>query len=285
MIALAVAALALPASADATLSLIPAGLGVPLHLHLTHTAQTSAGPQTSSVAFAIVRRSATTLVIERANPDGTPNVSVLKANLDGTLALAEDARGTAADADLADVLFGVNLAIAATRGGDAMGRTPWTATIPIAATADAISAPVDLQPIATGTSEVDFTGDGQTPELATPKRGSASVGADEGGPGGFPGGGGSGFPGGGYPGGGGAGSGYPGGGGRRAPFPDSGSSPGPNAVALRRSGPGLPANVHVQGQVIAGRVTRVAVTITRSVTLGGMPFTNVGNWTLSTSVR
>jgi hypothetical protein len=177
-----------------------------------------------------------------------------------------------------------------------MGHAPWTATIPIAAAADAITAPVDLQPIASGAGEVDFAGDGQTPELATPKRGSASVGADEGGPGGpggFPGGGGpGGFPGGGgsgFPGGG--GSGFPGGGGggfgsgRRAPFPDAGSSPGPNAAALRRSGPGLPANVHVQGQVVAGRVTRVAVTITRSVTLGGMPFTNVGNWTLSTSVR
>ncbi len=284
MTALAVAALALPASADSTLSLVPVASGIPLHVHLARTVQTATGPQTTTVAFDIVRRSATTLVIERANPDGTPNVSVLKANPDGSLALAEDARGAAADADLPDVLFGVNLAIAATRGGDPAGHAPWTATMPIAPAADAIAAPVTLQPIATGANEVDFTGDGQTPELATSRRGSASAGSDDGGPGGGRGGGA--FPGGGgYGGGGYGGGGYGGGGGRRNPFPDASGSPGPNAAAIRRSGPGLPAEVHVQGQAVGGRVTRVAVTITRSVTLGGMPFTNVGNWTLSTSAR
>jgi hypothetical protein len=293
--ALLVAGLAVPASADATLTLVPAANGVPLHLRLTRTTQTADGPQTTTNAFDLVRRSPTTLVIERANPDGTPNVSVLTAAPDGTLSLAEDARGAAADADLAEVLFGVNLAIAATRGADASGHTAWTTSIPALSGANPPQAAVTLEPIATGASEVDFTGDGQTPAMAAlPRRGGASgegegPGGGAGGPGGGRGGFGGGFGGGGggygggggFPGGGGGG-GFGGGGGRNA-FPDASSSPGPGGgtPAGRRAGPGFPAEVHVQGQAVSGRVTRVAVTITRSVTLDKVPFTNVGSYTLT----
>ena len=54
--------------------------------------------------------------------------SVLKTGTDGSLALAEDPRGAAADADLGDVLYGLNLAIAAAAitlvFSGAVGRSP-----------------------------------------------------------------------------------------------------------------------------------------------------------------
>jgi hypothetical protein len=266
------AALALPAAADSPLLLVPAAPGTPVHLRLTRVEQTAHGPVTTTTAFDLIRRSATTLVIERANPDGTPNVSVLTAAADGSLALAEDARGAAADADLPPVIFGLNLAIAATRGADATGHTPWTATIPVAPGANAAAASVTFQPIAGGPTEVDFTGDGDTTVAspATPPRRSGVSAGDDGASGGyFPGGGGAG----GFPGGGGVG-GF--GGGRNAFSDESGAPPG-----AERRGPGIPAEVHVQGQAIAGHVTRIAVTITRSVTMENLPFVNVGSWSLA----
>jgi hypothetical protein len=212
----------------------------------------------------------------------------LAAAPDGTLSLAEDARGAAADADLAEVLFGVNLAIAATRGADASGHAPWTASIPALSGANPPQAAVTLEPIATGASDVDFTGDGETPAMAALPRRDGASGEDEGAGGGTgaPGGGRGGVGGGGY---GGGEGGFPGGGGGfggsrgRAAFPDesSGPRPGGGTPAGRRAGPGFPAAVHVQGQAVGGRITRVAVTITRSVTLDTVPFTNVGSYTLT----
>jgi uncharacterized membrane protein YgcG len=275
-----VAALALPAAADTPLSIVPAVAGTPVHLKLTRVEQTAHGPVTTTTAFELIPRSATTFVVERPNPDGTPNVSVVTAAADGLLALAEDARGAAADADLPPVLFGLNLAIAATRGADASGHSPWTAPIPVAPGANAPAATVSFQPIASGPTEVDFTGDGDTTPVATPRRSGAS-GDDDGGmpPGGVGGGGGGrGGYGGGFPGGGG---GFPGGGGfggRQNAFADQPGTPGAG-----RRGPAIPAAVHVQGQAVGGHVTRIAVTITRTVTMENLPFVNVGSWEVAAS--
>jgi hypothetical protein len=39
--------------------------------------------------------------------------------------------------------------------------------------------------------------------------------------------------------------------------------------------------LHVDGHVSDGRATRLAVTETRTITLAGEPYSNVGNWTIT----
>ncbi len=277
-----VAALCLPASvpavADASLTLVPAVPGAPVQYRITRIAQTANGPTTTNAAFELIRRSATTLVLQRANADGTPNLSVLTQAPDDSLALAEDARGAAADADLADVLYGMNLAIAATHGTDAAGKNPWNVAVPLAPAAGAPTAAVAVVPNG-GSADFDFAGEGSG--FANPARrppsdeGGISAGA---GGGGFPRGGGGGFPGGGggFPGGSGGGPGGGPGSGDGGGFPRRGSGGGSDAPRGT-----MPVAVRIDGHVSAGRITRVAVTETRSVTIGGLPYVNVGSWSIA----
>jgi len=281
-----------PAPADTPVALLPAAPGAAQHYRIVHTTQTAHGPTTTTSAFDIVRRSEKTLVIERPNPDGTPNVSVLTQAHDGSLALAEDPRGAAADADLTDVLYGINLAIAATSGIDATAKTPWNVAIPLAPAAGAPTVAVTVVPLGSAAGDVDFSGSGDgyaNPAPARRPNADVGAGAGRGGfGGGFPGGGGSGgggFPGGGggFPGGGVGGVGGPGGGfpgrGRSADSDQDGPGGGPPGGGQR--GGTMPVSVRIDGHAAAGRITRVAVTETRSVMVAGLPYVNVGSWAIS----
>jgi hypothetical protein len=155
------AATTLPAAAGPGLPFLPQSPGQRLPYHLTRSVQTADGPQTSATAFTIVRRAGSTYVIERTGPGGPPNLSVLKAAPDGTLALSEDAQGAAADADLSDVLFALNLAILATREGDPTGSGAWNADIPIAPGARPTTVSILMQPGRLAGTEFDFGGIGQ----------------------------------------------------------------------------------------------------------------------------
>jgi hypothetical protein len=161
--ALALALIAFPAlraAADPGILFLPKTAGQLLHYHLAHTVQTPTGPQTTSTNVDLVRRAGGTVVIERTGPDGTPNLAVLVPAADGSLH-PEDARAAAADGGLTDLLAGLNLAIAATREGDATAGGTWLATIAIAAPPAAASVPVVLVPsVLTGT-DFDFSGTGQ----------------------------------------------------------------------------------------------------------------------------
>jgi len=268
-----VVALALPAAADTSLALVPPAPGVALHVRLVHTTQTAHGSDTTTNVFTLVRRSATIAVIERANPDGTPNLSVLTVAADGTLTLAEDPRGAAADADVKGFLDGLNLAIAATHGSDATGKAPWTALMPVGAVG---AAPVTFEAVATGVAELDFNGNGDTSAPPPGPAPSESPGPDASAMPGFPGGRHGGF-GGGLPGG------EFGGGGRNG---FSGGQVGPGGPGgpggYRRGGaPATPATVQVQGHATAGRVTRMAITITRSVTVANLPYFNTSSWVVT----
>jgi hypothetical protein len=210
------AALALPASADATLAFLPAAPTARVHYRVVRTQQTARNPAISVTSFDLVRRTAETLVLERANADGSANDTMLTQGADGSLTLAGDGRGAAGDADLADPLYAVNLAIAATRGSDATARTPWTTAIPLAPGTGAASVMVTIEP-GPGTpgspDDFDFAGSGERPA----------------------------------PGGGGA----------------------------------MQASIRIDGHATAGYLTRIAITQTRSVTVGGLPFVNAGSWAIN----
>jgi len=272
-------ACALPAAAAPGLAFLPQTSGQRFTYHLARTVQGPTGPQTTVASFTIVHRDGTTFVLQRTGADGAPDLSVLKAGADGTLALT-DPRMTA-DADLTNVLATLNLAIAATREGDPAGAGTWLGVLPVAPAPRATTAPIVLVPTNVAGANFDFSGTAQSSAPA-PARGNSGSQSDRGGSGGFPGGG-SGAGGGGFPGGGGGG-GFPGGGGMgggggfssRHTRSDDGDQPGagngPGAIAL---------TTRIDGHVTGGRVNRIAVTQTRSVTIASMPYTNVGGWTMS----
>jgi uncharacterized membrane protein YgcG len=273
VLALVIVGLAVqPAAADPGISFLPQTTGQRVHYRIVQTAQTANGPQTSTFAFDLVRRTGVAVVIERNNPDGTPNLSVLKTVADGSLALAEDPSGAAADIDIPGLLAGINLAIAATHANDASAHAAWTATVPVATTPGAESATISLAPANVAGNDFDFSGTGSPAPPASsapPER-----------QGGRRGGSGSGFPGGA---GGGLSDGGGGGGSRGGPgaFPGiSGSSNGrPAAANTNRNG--MTYVVHVEGHVSSGRVRSIAITETRSVTVANTPFFNVASWAIT----
>jgi hypothetical protein len=247
----------LPAAADpGGITVLPPAPGQRIHFHVVRTVQGTNGPLSTTTAFDVVRRAGTTLVIERPQPDGAPNISVLTVKKDGSIALAEDARGAAADADLGDLLAGLNLALLATRLADASGHAAWATNIPVSQSANAASALVTILPTNVAGRDFDFTGDGQATDTPPAER---------------RGGGGLGFPGG--------GSGFPGGGGGGYPHRSRGGEGGRGA----ESGAPTLVNVHIEGHVSRAHVERITIAETRSITVGNLPFVNVGSWAISTA--
>ena len=241
-----------PAVAATPVSVLPLAVGQRVHYHLVRTVQGANGPLASVTDFDVVRRAGTTLVIERPQPDGTPNVSVLAVKKDGSLTLAEGPGGAVADPDVAGLLDGLNLALAATRGADPNARGAWAATLPVVPAAGTATAMVSVIPANVAAGGFDFIGDGQTTVTppAPSDRGGASGGMR------FPGGGG-GFGGGGF-------GRSRGGGGERPP-----------------GGQSQQVSIHVEGHFSGARPDRVAVTQTRSIALENMPFVNVASWVLT----
>jgi len=252
------AATTIPAfGAPPAATLLPLVPGARVHYHLVHTMQGANGPLTTASDFDVVRRAATTLVIERAQPGGAPNVSVLTVTKDGSLALAEGPSAAAADTDVAGLLEGLNLALATTRNADPAGHGAWAASVPLAGPGTA-TAMVSVVPAAVTPAGFDFSGDGQsTVSPPTPS------------PGGRDGGGGMQFPGGG---GGRGGGGYGGFGGRSRRGGGEGGGPG---------GPAQDVGVHVEGHYSGAHLDRVTVAQTRSIIVAGMPFVNIASWTLT----
>src|SRR5471032_2148037 len=171
-----VALLPLPAAAaDPATTLLPP-VGQRVHYRVMRTVQSTSTPQVSATLFDLVRRTDTTIVLERHDASGGPNLSVLKIGPDGLLALSEDARGAAADADLTDLLFGLNAALAATHGADAAARTGWTATVPVGPARGAAVALMIVVPTIPAGGEFDFSGTGDAAASTTTSAPSAPPG-------------------------------------------------------------------------------------------------------------
>ncbi len=152
---------ALPAAAGPGIAFLPQAPGQRLAYHLARTVETADGLQTTASDFTLVRRAGTTFVIERTGADGAPNLSVLKGAPDGTLAPSADTPGAAADADLNDLLFAVNLAVIATHQGDPTGSGGWDADVPVTPAPRSTIVPILMQPGRLAGTEFDFGGIGQ----------------------------------------------------------------------------------------------------------------------------
>jgi hypothetical protein len=155
-------ATAFPASAVTGLGLLPQTAGQRMTYRLVRSVQLTNGTQSATtVTFSVMRRAGSTAVIERAGPDGTPNSSLVTLTADGTLVPA-DTRTTSADGDLAEVLYALNLANAATREGDPTASGTWLGVIQAVPAPRATTAPLVLVPSSiTGTS-FDFGGSVQS---------------------------------------------------------------------------------------------------------------------------
>jgi hypothetical protein len=223
-----VAGSALPAAADPGIALLPQAPGQRVSYHIVHTVQTPGGPQAVPLDAALVGRAEGGIAIERTGPAGTPNLVVLKAGAAGSLApVSGDA---AADGELADVLFALNLAIAATGEGDPAASGTWLATIATAPGPGAPAAPVVLVPATPNRSDFDFAGSTEITEIPAPPI-------------------------------------VP----RRGPTPPPQMHPAAGITVL----------VRVDGHVSAGRAQRIAVTFTRIVTVGNLPFVNGSSWSIT----
>jgi hypothetical protein len=262
-----IALVAQPAAADPGIVLLPQVAAQRLHYRVVRTVQGASGPQATTAAFDVVRRAGNLLVVERTDPNGRPNLSVLKMGSDGSLTLTEDTRASAVDADLREVIAGLNVAIAATRGADASAHATWDANISVASGPGAGVAAITFTPTNVAGNDFDFEGTGDAKNSTPPERRSSASG------GGFPSGGGGGR-------GGGAGGrgGRGGGGGQQG---SSGSDTARSAPESR--GDGVSTAVHIAGHASSGRVTQIVITQTRSATVANMPFLNVGSWSITVS--
>jgi hypothetical protein len=147
-----------PASAATGLSLLPQTAGQRTTYRLVRSVQLTNGSQSATtMTFSVVRRPGTTAVIERTDPNGAPNNSILTLTADGTLVPA-DTRTTSADGDLADVLYALNLANAATRAGDPTAGGTWLGMIQAVPAPHATTAPLVLVPSSIAGTSFDFSG-------------------------------------------------------------------------------------------------------------------------------
>ena len=249
---------ALPAVAETGIALVPQTAGTRVPFRVVRSVQTTTGPQISTSTFSLVKRIRATVVLERTGPNGTPNLSILKAGADGSLSIADTSNGAASDGELADVLYAINLATAVTHDGDPAARGTWFATMPLAPAPNATTAPLVLVPGTVTNTGFDFSGVIQTtmdvPSARPLDPGSRGVQLPRV-----------------------EGVQLPAVGGRRR---RGGEGPGDGTGPPIAPG-GIAVTVHVDGHAADGRATRVNVTETRSVSVGNAPFVNVESWAIT----
>jgi len=238
---------------------------------LARTVQTANGPQSTTETFDLVRRNPTTVVLERQVP-GTPlDQTVLKIGSDGSLTFADPAHVAK---DLGETLHALNIAVAATRSGLASSAT-WDALIPVASAAGSPIASMQFAESNAVGRAFDFSGTGQ---VAAGPPGQRRVAANDSGnaPAGGSGLRGGGFPGGGFPGGAGGPGGFPGGRGLSEPNNRNQLAGGAGGNSAK-----MATMIHVDGHVVDQHLSRIAITVTRSVMIGNEPFVNVSVWQMT----
>ncbi len=235
----------------------PPHAGDSVRYHVTRTTQAADGTQAKTIDVTIVRKAPTTAALSRTNANGRTDLTVLLIASDGSIQIPVDDQVDRQDADLRDILTGLNRAIAIVRNAVNDPRTGWNAVLPLANARGAdTSITVPMFVMRASGNDWDMRGSAQSTIETSPQR-TTQVGA----------GGGSGFPGGGR------GGGYPG-----------GSFPGGD---LRRSGRGSSGGnsptsliIRIEGRVHNGLLARLSIVETRAVTFDAMPFTNTNGWTI-----
>jgi uncharacterized membrane protein YgcG len=239
----------------------PQQTGNSVRYHVTRTTQAADGTRATTADVTIVRKTSTTAALSRTNANGRTDLTVLLIASDGSIQIPADDQVDRQDADLQEVLAGLNRAIAVVRNAVNDPRSSWNATLPLTNTHGAeTSLTVPMYVVRSSGPDWDIRGAAQLTIETAPQR-SAQTGT--GGGSGFPGGGrGNGFPGGSFPGGGDL---------RRGSRGTSGGN-SPATVYLR-----------IEGRVHNGLLSRLSIVETRAITLDAMPFTNTSGWTIEAS--
>jgi hypothetical protein len=243
------------ASADSLIAVLPQSVHQAVHYRVTRTIQGFNGPETTTQNFALMRRDASNFSLERTDAHSVPTAVPLKIGADGMLTLANAGADASPDAALNDALFAFDAALVAMKDATGAAHDSWAAYVPVSPAKGAQVAAITFVPANVAGSELDFYGTGQ----AVAATGAASVATASASP---------------EPerrGGGRRGGGFGGGGYRGRPGGDEAAA-GPGAVST---------SLHVEGHISAKRVTRIAMTETRTVTVQNLPFVNVSSWSIT----
>ncbi len=227
----------------------PQHIGDTVRYHVTRTTQATDGPQAKTIDVTITRKTSTTAALSR-NANGHADVTVLLIASDGSIQIPADDQADRQDADLRDVLAGLNRTIAILRNAVDDPHTGWNATLPMA-NARGADTPTTVPMFVTRTngSDWDIRGAAQLTIENAQQRGAQA---------GFPGGG--------------RGGGFPGGGG--FPRGNRGSATGNSPITVL---------VRIEGHIHNAVLSRISIVETRAVTLDATPFTNTSGWIIETS--
>ncbi len=138
----------------AAATFLPSAIGARVHVQLERSVLTVRGPLETQVAFDLARTSPTVVTLRRTDAKGAAIATALVRRSDDALAVADVAHARF-DPDFADILNGLNLALAALRGA---GREPWTADVVVAV--NVAPAAIAFATTAAPDGGFDFTGDG-----------------------------------------------------------------------------------------------------------------------------
>lgn len=240
------------ASASTPLSVFPQQVGESIHYRMTRTTQAADGTRAQSIDLTIVRKTPTTASLSQTIAPDHIDITVLVVAPDGSISIPQNDQADRADAQLRDILAGLNRAIAIVRNAGSDPASGWNAAVTLSnGRGSDTSLTVPITVMKTGTNDWDMRG------LAQSALGQSQESGNQSNPnrgGGFPGGG--------------RGGGFPGN------FPRGGRSGG---------SPPMTVLVLINGHVHNGALSRLTITETRSVTVESMPFTNTNGWIIETS--
>jgi hypothetical protein len=230
-----VALAARPVAADSGISLLPAA-GERTVYRIGRTVPGANGGQSTTAVVTLEREQDASYALVLGDPVPMDTAVVQLAG-DGSLVLGA-AGNTPADGNLRDVVYALDLALAATANIDQAVHGVWQANIPIAQSSGSATATVALFPANVAGSDFNFSGSGEV--ISTPAAEPSSA---------------------------------P----RHAGRDARGDADGPTG-----SDEGVLINVHVDGQVIGGRIVRVAIAQSRSsIATANAPAVNIGSWSVT----
>jgi hypothetical protein len=165
-----VALAALPVAADSNIGLLPA-IGERIVYRVERTVPGANGAQSAPAVVVLEHQIDGSFTLALGDPVPVDSAVVQLAG-DGSLVLGATG-ATSADANLRDVVYGLDLALAATVNIDQAVHGVWQGNIPIAQSTGAATATVSLFPANVSGSDFDFSGSGEAISAPTVEASSA----------------------------------------------------------------------------------------------------------------
>jgi hypothetical protein len=161
---------ALPVAADSNIGLLPA-IGERIVYRVERTVPGANGAQSAPAVVVLEHQIDGSFTLVLGDPVPLDSAVVQLAG-DGSLVLGPTG-ATTADANLRDVVYGLDLALAATANIDQAVHGVWQGNIPIAQSTGAATATVSLFPANVSGSDFDFSGSGEAISAPTVEASSA----------------------------------------------------------------------------------------------------------------